>query len=167
MSELLLDRQLHSETHVLGEARVIARMRSRTALSRLDSDHKKRVLEFLYESQLINREQRVVGDRTFEARVVGLAGANLTKANLRYLTLEAAALDGAILENADLSRLGHKPCHAGVPRGWQKVARLPPEGAPGSSCSAAVPWGWRQGGGQTWPKIGSRRRAVGSTENRH
>jgi uncharacterized protein YjbI with pentapeptide repeats len=96
MSHLLTDQGLRSKTHWLDEARVTARARSLAALWRLDGEHKKSVLQFLYEAQLINRCNN--------AQLVGLSGADLTSADLRYITLSNAALDGAILENANLRK---------------------------------------------------------------
>jgi uncharacterized protein YjbI with pentapeptide repeats len=76
----------------------------------LDGERKKSVLQFLYEAQLINRDNREkmplkweeAEMMDLEARIVGLSGADLRNAYLRYVFIEGAALDGAILENADL-----------------------------------------------------------------
>jgi uncharacterized protein YjbI with pentapeptide repeats len=62
------------------------------ALQDSEADHKRYLLQFLYEAQLISRG----------APIVPLSGADLRNANLKYATLEGAALDGAILENANL-----------------------------------------------------------------
>jgi uncharacterized protein YjbI with pentapeptide repeats len=104
MSKLLTDKDLRSRPHWLDDARVTARARTLATLSRLDGERKRSVLQFLYEGQLINKDKKPLGDGTteFEARIVGLSGTDLTRADLRYLTLEEAALDGAILENANL-----------------------------------------------------------------
>jgi len=104
MSQLLTDKGLRSKAHWLDDVRVTARARSLGALSRLDGERKRSVLQFLYEAQLINKDKKPLGDGTteFEARIVGLSGTDLTRADLRYLTLEEAALEGAILENANL-----------------------------------------------------------------
>jgi hypothetical protein len=113
MSQLLTDKGLRSKTHWLDDARVTARARSLAALTRLDGERKKSLLQFLYEAQLINREKMPLkweetqelgpdGPTQFDDRIVGLSGADLTSADLRYITLSNAALNGAILENADL-----------------------------------------------------------------
>jgi hypothetical protein len=113
MSELLIDKDLRSKTHWLDDARVTARARSLATLRRLDGGRKRTLLQFLYEAQLINKNNRQLdeaereklgpdGPTEFEARIVGLSGADLRYANLRHLNLAEAALDGAILEKADL-----------------------------------------------------------------
>jgi uncharacterized protein YjbI with pentapeptide repeats len=76
-----------------------------TILRHLSSERKRSVLQFLYEAQLINEAAKPgPDDHTLNARIVGLSGADLREANLRYITLEVegAALNGVNLENADL-----------------------------------------------------------------
>jgi uncharacterized protein YjbI with pentapeptide repeats len=110
MSQLLIDKELRRKTHWLDDARVTARAQSLAVLQRLDGERKKSVLQFLYEAQLINRDNREkmplkweeAEMMDLEARIVGLSGADLRNAYLRYVFIEGAALDGAILENADL-----------------------------------------------------------------
>jgi uncharacterized protein YjbI with pentapeptide repeats len=106
MSHLLTDKELRRTTDWLDEARITARARSLAALSRLDGERKRSVLQFLYEAQLINRrESTFVEGVTYElgpARIVGLSGADLRSADLRYIYLSEAALNGALLDNADL-----------------------------------------------------------------
>src|SRR5215211_712554 len=109
MSQLLVDKDLHTEGNQYVETRVTARARTLVVLRQLDDDRKDRkksVLQFLYEAQLINKERKLSPlSRVFEAhvaRVIKLDGAELGNASLRYITLSGAALDGAILENADL-----------------------------------------------------------------
>jgi Pentapeptide repeats (8 copies) len=106
MSHLLTDKELRRTTDWLDEARITARARSLAALGRMDGEHRKSVLQFLYEAQLINRrESTVVEGVTYElgpARIVGLSGADLRSADLRYIYLSDAALNGALLDNADL-----------------------------------------------------------------
>lgn len=106
MSHLLTDKELRRTTDWLDEARITARARSLAALGRMDGEHRKSVLQFLYEAQLINRrESAVVEGVTYElgpARIVGLSGADLRSADLRYIYLSDAALNGALLDNADL-----------------------------------------------------------------
>ena len=104
MSQLLTDKGLRSKAHWLDDVRVTARARSSAALSRLDGERKRSVLQFLYEAQLINKDKKPLGDgpTESEARIVGLSGTDLTRADLRYLTLKEADLQGAILENANL-----------------------------------------------------------------
>jgi hypothetical protein len=106
MSHLLTDKELRRTTDWLDEARITARARSLAALRRLDGEHRKSVLQFLYETQLINRrESTFVEGVTHElgpARIVGLSGVDLRSADLRYIYLSNAALNGALLDNADL-----------------------------------------------------------------
>jgi uncharacterized protein YjbI with pentapeptide repeats len=113
MSKLLTDTGLRSKRHWLDDARVTARARSLATLRRLDGGRKRTLLLFLYEAQLINKDNRQLdeaereklgpdGPTEFQARIVGLSGADLRNANLRHLNLAKAALDGAILEKADL-----------------------------------------------------------------
>lgn len=100
---LLADKGLRNKKDWLHDARVTARARSLTVLSQLSRERKRSILQFLYEGQLINEAEKPgPDDHMFYARIVGLSGADLTDANLRYITLEGAALDGAILENVDL-----------------------------------------------------------------
>jgi uncharacterized protein YjbI with pentapeptide repeats len=103
MSQLLADKGLRNKEHWLDDARVTARARSLTVLRQLSSEHKRSVLQFLYEAQLINEAEKPgPEDHMLYARIVGLSGADLSEANLRYITLEGAALNGANLQNADL-----------------------------------------------------------------
>jgi uncharacterized protein YjbI with pentapeptide repeats len=101
MSELLIDKKLHDETAPHSDKRVTARARTVTVLSQLNGDRPRRVLQFLYETRLISRGE-ILENRKIEPRVVGLSGADLTGAKLRYIKLKGTALDGANLENADL-----------------------------------------------------------------
>lgn len=68
------DRPLHRSPRS-DRLRTVARARTLTVLSRLDGDRKARVLQFLYESTLI--------DATREHPIVDLTGADLSGANLR------------------------------------------------------------------------------------
>jgi glycogen synthase len=102
MTELITDKQLHDHEFPYHPTRVTARARTLATLLQLDGDRKKSVVQFLYEVQLINKNKKHLSGHEFEPRIVGLSGADLTNANLRYLTLQEAALDGALLGNADL-----------------------------------------------------------------
>ena len=92
MSELLLEKKLR-ESQPKDEIRNIARVRTLTVLSRLDSNRKKSVLQFLHESGLINKNKCIIN----------LDGANLTSANLSEANLNSANLSGANLTSANLS----------------------------------------------------------------
>jgi hypothetical protein len=121
--------------------RTVARARTLTVLSRLDSVHKGRVVQFLSESRLMVKrhpESPPVLDisgadlrQTKMRRQVHLRGADLRGANLRGVNLRTnplgeisgAYLDGADLRNADLRNakggdlsekvLAHQVFHAG------------------------------------------------------
>jgi hypothetical protein len=84
------------DEHPPGSLSSVARARTLTVLPRLGQDLKARVVQFLYESDLIT-ENRVI---------VNLKGANLSYANLSYADLSEAYLSeakGATMRKADLS----------------------------------------------------------------
>jgi len=102
MSQLMLEGDLLSSNED-SEVRTLARARTQTVLGQLDSDRKARVVQFLYEASLINKERPVL-----DLSDVGLRGANLSQLDLSgaYLSgadLSDAYLSGAILSDADLS----------------------------------------------------------------
>lgn len=117
MSDLLIDEELCKPT-AKEETRKVARVRSLTVLPRLNGSRKARVLQFLYEAQLINKGDRVVdldradlsGADLLGARLdrADLSGVNLREANLFLAHLHEARLYFAVLTaanlfNADLS----------------------------------------------------------------
>jgi uncharacterized protein YjbI with pentapeptide repeats len=91
----------------------VARARTLTVLSRLDGNRKARVVQFLYEAGLINKNRLVLdlkGADLSYANLSGgaylgfadlsnanLSGANLSEANLSYANLRWANLGGAYL----------------------------------------------------------------------
>src|SRR6266566_1256317 len=87
MSALLLERNLRQSAKD-DEVRKIARVRTLTVLPRLNGKRKGSVVQFLYESGLIHKDQKIV---------------DLSQANLREADLSRANLDGADLSRADLS----------------------------------------------------------------
>jgi uncharacterized protein YjbI with pentapeptide repeats len=91
MSELLLHENLR-ESGEDDEVQKIARVRTLTVLPRLDGKRKGLVLQFLYESGLINKDNWIID----------LKGADLSKANLGEADLYEAYLSGANLSEADL-----------------------------------------------------------------
>ena len=93
MSELLLEEKLR-ESQQGDEVQKIARVRTLTVLTRLDSRRKRSVLQFLYELGLINKE----------ACIVDLRGADLQGANLREVPLNGAFLGETNLHGANLTR---------------------------------------------------------------
>ena len=106
--ENTLDSSLDRITDLLSsleavDRRAAARAWALTALSRLDRDHKKILLQFLHAANLIKRE---VADRHKQPVIIlrgaDLSGANLDDADLSGDTLNGANLSGASLRNADL-----------------------------------------------------------------
>jgi uncharacterized protein YjbI with pentapeptide repeats len=125
MSNLLLERNLR-ESAKDSEVSSLARARTLTVLSRLDSARKERLLQFLYEAGLLHKENPVVdlnggdlsgidlrnnnisGSGTFLIDVSGLQpyGGKVESskaANLSGAILSDANLEGALLFNTDLS----------------------------------------------------------------
>jgi uncharacterized protein YjbI with pentapeptide repeats len=109
IGELLLDNAQplrQSEEH--SEVRTLARSRTLTVLGSLDGRHKRSVLQFLYESRLIDQEQALLDKKSdlIERRhmIVSLAQADLSGASLGRANLRAACLRGAHLSWASLGR---------------------------------------------------------------
>jgi uncharacterized protein YjbI with pentapeptide repeats len=92
MSELLLKEHLHGQQPNY-EARKIARIRTLTVLHRLDGKRKRIVLQFLHESGLIDKNNRIVE----------LHGADFRQAVLNWLHLENAHLGGSFCWEVDFS----------------------------------------------------------------
>jgi hypothetical protein len=80
----------------------LARAWTLTVLPTLDGNRKRRVLQFLYEAGLIDKERPIVGLRGADLRGADLRGAFLSDANLRGAFLSGAFLSGADLRGADL-----------------------------------------------------------------
>ena len=97
MLELLLVNDLRHSSED-DEVRKIARVRTVTVLRKLDPVRKASVLQFLQETDLLNKDKRVV-----ELVGVDLGGARLSGANLNGVTLSGANLSGANLNGATLS----------------------------------------------------------------
>ena len=112
MSELLLHEKLR-ESGENDEVRTIARVRTLTALPRLDGQRKRSVVQFLYESGLIEKDKKIIdlrgailgGATLAGATLAGaaLSGANLLEADLRGTDMREADLTGAFLREANLS----------------------------------------------------------------
>jgi len=124
MSELLLERDLRT-SQPDDEVRNVARARTLTVLSRINTERKGSLLQFLSESHLISvidlsgadftgvrlRKADLRGARLAGAKLTGadlsgadLSGANLTGANLRGVDLREASLTRANLSGAKLTR---------------------------------------------------------------
>src|SRR6266566_4236347 len=107
MSELLLEKHLR-ESKPEDEVRKIGRVHTLTVLHRLDSERKRSVLQFLYESDLIVKGNSFInldGAELSGANLVGanLGAADLGAANLSRADLREASLGGAYLREANLS----------------------------------------------------------------
>ncbi len=101
MSELLLHENLRMSKED-AEVRTIARVGTLTVLPSLDGGRKRSLLQFLYESGLIENDKTII-----DLQGADLSGANLLKAylpsvNLRGANLQEADLRGAKLQGANL-----------------------------------------------------------------
>ena len=108
MTELLLEYNLRDIKNTT-EVRDVARVRTLTALRRLDRDRRNILISFLKDSKLIslNPEESVINLTDIDLANVDLAGINfarinLSRANLSGANLSGANLNGAILEDAIL-----------------------------------------------------------------
>jgi uncharacterized protein YjbI with pentapeptide repeats len=92
MSTLLVENDLREQVQ-LDKVRKIGRVRTLIVLPRLDGERKPSVLQFLYESGLIDKDWKIVD----------LDGADFSGANLMYANLSKADLSRANLSKANLS----------------------------------------------------------------
>jgi hypothetical protein len=92
MSELLLEKHLR-RSPLDDEVRKIARVRTLTVLRRIDGERKASVLRFLYESDLINKDQPIIHLEDADLSGATIAPEQLDKAkSLKGATM----LDGSI-----------------------------------------------------------------------
>ncbi len=101
MSELLCDKELR-KSKPEDEVRTVARVRTLTVLPRLDGSRKASVLNFLYESGLIQKDHIVVDLHGADLREANLFGASLKEANMSRTNLHGAGLNFVGLNGADL-----------------------------------------------------------------
>jgi Pentapeptide repeats (8 copies) len=101
MEELLLEKQLG--TSAPEAVRNIARVRTVTTFSRLDSERKGRVLHFLYESELIMKGNKIVDLSYADLRNANLVQFDKSEADLSRTDLSGAKLQGAKFIGTDLS----------------------------------------------------------------
>ena len=116
ISELLLHEKLRGSADD-DEVRKIARVRTLTVLRGLDAQRKASLLQFLHESGLIDKNNRIIdlseaqlseadlcsaNLRDADLREANLRGANLGGVNLLYANLRGADLQGARLPGANL-----------------------------------------------------------------
>ena len=107
MSQLMLEGDL-LDSKQDSEVRTLARARTLTVLTRLDSRRKGSVVQFLHEASLIKKEGPVVSLSAVRLRGADLSHldlleANLSGANLNWADLSGTDLSGADLRNAHLS----------------------------------------------------------------
>jgi len=81
----------------------LAQAKTLSVLEALDSEHKKSIVQFLYNAQLLRIDAPVVSLRGANLRGTDLRGADLSDANLPEAVLRGADLSDANLSNADLS----------------------------------------------------------------
>src|SRR5215217_1084541 len=108
MSKLLTDKEQPLHKAQPGDnLSAVARARTLTVLGRLDSGRKRSVLQFLFESGLIYKEQTLLDEGKLIKRrynIVSLGKADLHEADLREANLREANLREAFLYGADLRR---------------------------------------------------------------
>ncbi len=104
MAELLVDKGLH-ELQPGDEVRNIARIRTLTALRRLDGDYNQILIQFLRDADLIGGPSEQ-GKPIIDMRYADLHGADLCGTKLNRVDLREADLRGAILSGADLPFAG-------------------------------------------------------------
>jgi hypothetical protein len=105
MSQLLTDkdRPLHRARQKGDRLTTVARARTLTVLTRLDSERKGSVVQFLFETGLIYGKHSVLDLSKADLRGVNLEGAYLTYANLPAVDLRGADLSETSLSMANLS----------------------------------------------------------------
>jgi len=101
MTSLLLDRKLRQSTED-SEVRAVARVQTLTTLSRLDGVRKRVVVEFLYESHLIDKGKPIVDLDGANLDDVTLGRSNLEGVQLWNVSIFEANLTRANLQGADL-----------------------------------------------------------------
>jgi uncharacterized protein YjbI with pentapeptide repeats len=111
MSQLMLEGDL-LDSKQDSEVRTLARARTLTVLTRLDSRRKGSVVQFLHEASLIKKEGPVVSLSAVRLRGADLSHLDLLEANLSDAHLNYADLTGgAHLSGADLSDVHLSDAH--------------------------------------------------------
>jgi uncharacterized protein YjbI with pentapeptide repeats len=101
MTELILEKNLRDSKEE-SEVRTLARARTLTVLGRLGPDRKRSVLQFLYESALVQKGNPIVDLENADLSEANLRLDNLSDANLSDANLSDANLSDANLSDADL-----------------------------------------------------------------
>lgn len=110
MSELLLEEKLLAPEQISNnKIRDVARIRTLTALRRLDGFRKAILLQFLYESYLLEKDQPIIALtgadlRNAQLKLAKLGRTNLSRVDLNNANLEQARLIGSNLFGAGLRR---------------------------------------------------------------
>ena len=102
MSGLLLEKKLRESVEG-AEVRKIARVRTLTVLSGLNAKRRRRVIQFLRESGLVNKDRCIIDLEGADLSGVDLEGADLSGANLSGARINRAYLYHVNLKGADLS----------------------------------------------------------------
>lgn len=103
MSELLLKENMRNSKPE-DEVRKIARVRTLSVLPRLDPLRKRNVLQFLYESDLINKNKSIVSLNGADLSDAKLSELNLHEADLRRVNLKGACLDWVNISGSNMSK---------------------------------------------------------------
>ncbi len=101
MGKLLIERHLRT-SKPNAEVRTLARSQTLAGLEGLDTTRKRILLQFLYESELISKEQPLVSLSGANLRETFLRGADLRDANLSRADLSGVVLSRSYLRNAYL-----------------------------------------------------------------
>lgn len=104
MTELLVDKQL-LKSQLSDEVRDIAKIRTLTALRRLDSDRNKVLIQFLRDAGLFGglySSEAIINISRADLRQADLQGVNLQGIKLLWINLQGAKLQDAILSEFDL-----------------------------------------------------------------
>src|SRR5215217_733303 len=99
---LLADKKL-SASQPDEDARTVARARTLTVLNSLAPTGKRSILQFLYQSNLISKEQTIVDIEGADLSRANLGRTVLSEVNLSRVILSGANLGGTVLRKADLS----------------------------------------------------------------
>ncbi len=102
MTELLLQEKLRTQPPD-SDVHLLARALTMTVLQKLDGNHKRGVVLFLYESHLIDADHPLLGVHRADLRRANLDGLSLRNAYLRGANLRGADLRGSDLRGSDLS----------------------------------------------------------------
>jgi len=100
MGQLILEEDLRDPEEVSEKVRTLARVRTITVLSRMDSTRKRSVMQFLIEADLVRGVNQ--GGECCKDPIIRLDGASLGDISFRYASLEGASLLNANLRGADL-----------------------------------------------------------------